>query len=156
MFSPRCSLSVVVDDLERHEPIARDLTAAELLKRPGVTLEALAAGLEMTLPAARQLRQQVETAIKYAGYLKRQAEEIERIRRHEQIAIPPQLDFMTVAGLSNELKQKLAAQRPQTLAQAARISGMTPAALSVLLVAARRQASASDGTAGLVLAGHGG
>jgi len=139
------------------EPISRDLTAAELLKRPCVTLEALAGTLDLPLPGGPQLHQQVETGIKYAGYLKRQAEEIERIRRHEQITIPHRLDFMAVAGLSNELKQKLAEQRPATLAQAARVSGMTPAALSVLLVAARRLAgSAADADADPLLAEHSG
>jgi tRNA uridine 5-carboxymethylaminomethyl modification enzyme len=85
---------------------------------------------------------QVETEIKYAGYIKRQAAEIEKIRRHEGIALPDDLDFETISGLSRELQLKLTAARPATLAKAARIPGITPAALSLLLVHARKSRDA--------------
>jgi tRNA uridine 5-carboxymethylaminomethyl modification enzyme len=81
---------------------------------------------------------QVETETKYAGYIRRQAVEIEKIRRHEGIVLPPELEYQSISGLSRELQLKLAAARPQTLAKAARIPGMTPAALSLLLVHARK------------------
>ena len=81
--------------------------------------------------------EQFEIETKYAGYIKRQNDEIEKIRRHEGLQIPPQMDFLNIEGLSNELRQKLDHHRPESLARAARIPGMTPAALSVLLVHAK-------------------
>jgi tRNA uridine 5-carboxymethylaminomethyl modification enzyme len=77
---------------------------------------------------------------KYAGYFGRQAEEIERLKRHEATPIPPDLDLSTVRGLSAEVREKLARVRPETLGQAARIAGITPAALSLLLLHLRRRA----------------
>jgi tRNA uridine 5-carboxymethylaminomethyl modification enzyme len=82
---------------------------------------------------------QVEIQAKYQGYIKRQDEEIERVKRQESVGLPNSLDFMAVEGLSNELKQKLTEIRPETLARAARIPGVTPAALSLLLVHAKRE-----------------
>ena len=81
---------------------------------------------------------QVETQLKYDGYIARQEAEIERLKRHESIRLPDALDYESIEGLSAELKQKLGAARPDTLARAARIPGVTPAALSLLLVHARR------------------
>jgi tRNA uridine 5-carboxymethylaminomethyl modification enzyme len=77
--------------------------------------------------------------------MRRQEEEIARVRRHESIRIPASLDYAVIPGLSNELRQKLADVRPATLARAARIPGMTPAALSLLLVHARRVPDAAVG-----------
>ncbi len=78
--------------------------------------------------------EQVEIEAKYAGYIDRQQEEVERLRAYENTLIPDDLDYSQVEGLSNEVKQKLTAARPQTLARAARISGVTPAAISLVLV----------------------
>ena len=83
---------------------------------------------------AEQVKQQVEVQAKYSGYLKRQSEEIDRQQRHEEFRLPADLDYAQVAGLSNEARQSLSAVRPQTLGQAARIPGLTPAAVSLLLV----------------------
>jgi tRNA uridine 5-carboxymethylaminomethyl modification enzyme len=80
---------------------------------------------------------QVEIEIKYEGYIKRQMAEIERFKHLERILLPDDFDYHGVHGLSNELKEKLSAVRPTTLGQASRISGMTPAAISVLMVALR-------------------
>jgi tRNA uridine 5-carboxymethylaminomethyl modification enzyme len=80
----------------------------------------------------------VEIEAKYQGYIKRQDEEIAKVRRHASIALPADFSYETVDGLSHELRQKLSAARPETLARAARIPGMTPAALSLLLVHARK------------------
>ena len=82
--------------------------------------------------------EQIEVGIKYAGYLDRQNDEIARQRRHETLAIPQNFDFAAVRSLSAEVAQKLARVRPQTIGQAARISGVTPAAISLLLVHLRR------------------
>jgi tRNA uridine 5-carboxymethylaminomethyl modification enzyme len=78
--------------------------------------------------------EQVETQAKYAGYIERQQLEIERQRRHEQLHLPEDLDYAQVRGLSNEVCDKLSRQRPATLGQAARIPGITPAAISILLI----------------------
>jgi tRNA uridine 5-carboxymethylaminomethyl modification enzyme len=84
---------------------------------------------------------QVEVQAKYAGYLERQRDEIERQRRHEQTPIPTAFDYAAVRGLSAEVMQKLVRSRPQTIGQAQRISGVTPAAISLLLVHLRRRAA---------------
>ena len=78
--------------------------------------------------------EQVEIQAKYAGYIARQAEEIERAAAHEATPLPVDIDYAAVTGLSNELTGKLAEIRPATIGQAARIPGMTPAAISLLLV----------------------
>ena len=82
----------------------------------------------------------IRDRIKYAGYIDRQADEIARLRRQESLPIPQNLDYSAVRGLSNEIRQKLSAAQPTTLARAGRISGVTPAALSLLLVHLKRQA----------------
>jgi tRNA uridine 5-carboxymethylaminomethyl modification enzyme len=117
------------------KPIEREYPLFELLRRPDVSYEAL-----LTLPEAGpgesdpQVRQQLEIAAKYQGYIDRQAEEVERSRQYEEMALPEDLDYRDVRGLSIEAQQKLNKQRPQTLGQAGRISGITPAAISLLLV----------------------
>jgi tRNA uridine 5-carboxymethylaminomethyl modification enzyme len=82
--------------------------------------------------------EQLEIHARYCGYFARQDEEIERARRHEDARLPPDFDYRAVRGLSNEIVAKLAAYRPHTLGQAARISGVTPAAISLLLVHLKR------------------
>jgi tRNA uridine 5-carboxymethylaminomethyl modification enzyme len=121
-------------------PLAREASLLELLRRPEVTYEAL-----MSLPGAgaalddRDIAQQLEIEAKYAGYIDRQAEEIEHHRRHEETRLPDDLDYHRVHGLSIEVRQKLAAHRPATLGQAARLSGVTPAAISLLLIHLKRK-----------------
>lgn len=108
-----------------------------LLKRPDVSIERL----RQTLPELdsddlrdREIAEQVEIQIKYQGYIERQRLEVERMAQQENTPIPASLDYTEISGLSNEVRQKLANQRPQTIAQASRLSGMTPAAVSLLLV----------------------
>lgn len=119
--------------------LRRETTLEECLKRPEVNapLMAKALGMDVDQGVAFRALEQFEIETKYAGYIKRQNDEIEKIRRHEGLQIPPQLDFLNIEGLSNELRQKLDHHRPESLARAARIPGMTPAALSVLLVHAK-------------------
>jgi tRNA uridine 5-carboxymethylaminomethyl modification enzyme len=125
-------------------PIEREYALADLLRRPGIGYEAL-----MTLPGAGErvpdgaVAEQVEIATKYAGYIERQQYEIARHLAHEQTRLPADLDFKGVRGLSIEVQQKLSAHRPETLGQAARISGVTPAAISLLLVHLKRGAAPS-------------
>ena len=89
------------------------------------------------LPEA--VRLQVEVRAKYSGYIERQKEEIDRQRRSEELPLPADLDYGSVAGLSNEVRQRLTAARPDTLGQASRLPGITPAAVSVLLVHLKRR-----------------
>ncbi len=125
------------------ESLRREQRALELLRRPGMSHAALSA-LPMVGPRPRvagetdelaeQIGQQVEIQARYDGYLQRQQQEIERSRRHAGTPLPEDLDYGTVRGLSHEVRQKLAQVRPANLAQASRISGVTPAAISMLLV----------------------
>lgn len=115
--------------------IEKEYSLFDLLRRPEVTYDSL-----MTLPGAGvneadvPIRQQVEIAAKYQGYIDRQREEIARIRHYEAMPLPADLDYGKVRGLSIEVQQKLNTHKPQTLGQASRISGITPAAISLLLV----------------------
>lgn len=90
-----------------------------------------------------EVRLQVEVRAKYSGYIDRQAEEIERHRRHEDLVLPEDLDYGAVSGLSTEIRQRLGEHRPATLGIAARIPGVTPAAVSLLLVHLRRRGRAA-------------
>jgi tRNA uridine 5-carboxymethylaminomethyl modification enzyme len=100
-----------------------------------------------------QVTEQVEIATKYAGYIARQRDEVARHEAHESTRIPDGLDYAAVSGLSIEVRQKLAAARPETVGQAARIAGVTPAAISLLLVhLKRRSKSGAPAAAGDELA----
>jgi tRNA uridine 5-carboxymethylaminomethyl modification enzyme len=115
-------------------PTSSGASALELLRRPEgsyAVLQQLRLA-EPDIDAA--VAEQVEIQIKYAGYIDRQQAEIERVRRYEEAPLPLDLDYASVSGLSNEVRQKLTAHRPETVAQAARISGITPAAVSLLLI----------------------
>ncbi|WP_323897481.1 tRNA uridine-5-carboxymethylaminomethyl(34) synthesis enzyme MnmG [Aeromonas veronii] len=116
-------------------PLTREQSLEELLRRPEVTYDALMAiegvGPSVTDPAAAE---QVEIQIKYAGYIERQHDEVEKQLRNENTLLPLDLDYREVNGLSNEVKAKLNDAKPQTIGQASRISGITPAAISILLV----------------------
>jgi tRNA uridine 5-carboxymethylaminomethyl modification enzyme len=90
------------------------------------------------------VRTQVEVRAKYAGYIERQEEQIERARRHEETQLPQDLDYGALAGLSHEVRQKLAATRPATLGQAARVPGVTPAAVQILLVHLKKRGARSQ------------
>jgi tRNA uridine 5-carboxymethylaminomethyl modification enzyme len=123
--------------------IERDYTLAELLKRPHVKYADLltlcsAEGDLLAGPAGAgaddpAVAEQVEIQTKYAGYIARQQDEVARHETHESTRIPAEIDYAEVRGLSIEVRQKFAAQRPETVGQAARISGVTPAAISLLL-----------------------
>jgi tRNA uridine 5-carboxymethylaminomethyl modification enzyme len=123
--------------------IDREYALTDLLRRPGVSYDAL-----MTLPGAGpavddpEVGAQVEVSVKYEGYIDRQDEEVARHRAQDGLSIPPSVDYRDVRGLSNEVRQKLLAVKPQTIGQAARISGVTPAAISLLLVHLKRSAPA--------------
>ncbi len=115
-------------------PLTREYRYCEILKRPEVEIDDLMPFVNLPGVYPKAVRAQVEVSAKYAGYLDRQQQEIDKASQHEQTELPPALDFTEVRGLSNEVCQKLAQHRPSTIGQAGRISGVTPAAISLLLV----------------------
>jgi len=125
--------------------LTREASAEELLRRPELDYAKLmrvaSLGPGVADPAVAE---QIEVSVKYAGYLDRQNDEIERQRRHEVLAIPAEFHYADVRGLSAEVGQKLARVRPQTIGQAMRISGITPAAISLLLVHLRRHGALNE------------
>jgi tRNA uridine 5-carboxymethylaminomethyl modification enzyme len=121
-------------------PLDRDHTLEELLRRPDVTYAALGR-IDPVAVTDRAVAEQVEIQTKYRGYIERQQVEIERQRAHEDTRLPPDLDYRSVRGLSVEVQEKLNHHRPETLGQAGRISGVTPAAISLLLVHLKRRAA---------------
>ena len=141
-------------------PLARDASAFELLRRPevsyGTLLEVAGApswarsdatddpssGVDDRVPP--QVRIEVEARAKYAGYIDRQREEIERQRRNEETKLPEDLDYGQVAGLSHEVRSRLAEYRPATVGQAGRVPGVTPAAVTLLLVHLKKRSLAAE------------
>ena len=115
-------------------PLTREYNLADLVKRPELTYADIKSIRPSEVELEEAAEEQVEIQIKYAGYIDRQRDEIEQMRRQENTALPEDFDFALVSGLSNELRSKLEAVRPATIAQASRIQGMTPAAISLLLV----------------------
>ncbi|MDO9508644.1 MAG: tRNA uridine-5-carboxymethylaminomethyl(34) synthesis enzyme MnmG [Thermovirgaceae bacterium] len=109
-------------------------TAADLLKRPGVTWEMIARVSPPDEELPKEIRERASVEIKYEGYISRQLSQVERMRRMDQITIPGGIDYDSVGGLLNESRQKLSAIRPGTLGQAGRISGVTPADIMLLEV----------------------
>ncbi len=123
--------------------VSRETTALDLLRRPELDYAKLATVSELGPTVVRDdVAAQVEVQVKYAGYLQRQREEIERQRRNEHTAIPASFDYDKVRGLSAEVLLKLKRTLPATVGQAARVSGVTPAAISLLLVHLKRRAAA--------------
>ena len=120
-------------------PIEREYTLMDLLKRPGVAHAALAELAAASAPLDAEVAAQVEIQAKYQGYVARQREEIERQERLESLPLPKDLDYEQVRGLSIEVRQKLTRHRPETIGQASRISGVTPAAISLLFVHLKRR-----------------
>lgn len=119
-------------------PLSRPSKLAEVLRRPEVSYAGLAQVFGLN-PLPALLGERVETTIKYEGYLDRQAEEARRFRAMEETPLPPTLDYLSIPGLSREITEKLSKARPQSLGQASRIPGVTPAAVSILMVMARTQ-----------------
>jgi tRNA uridine 5-carboxymethylaminomethyl modification enzyme len=125
--------------------IDHEYNLADLLRRPGVdyaALMSLADGAYVDENVSREtlgdllepVIEQIEIAAKYSGYIERQKDEVERASRYDELKLPADLDYMQVSGLSIEVRQKLTKHKPETLGLASRISGVTPAAISLLLV----------------------
>jgi tRNA uridine 5-carboxymethylaminomethyl modification enzyme len=120
--------------------LEHEYSLADLLRRPGVTYESLMSldggkyVSRETEPQDRAVTEQVEIASKYSGYIDRQRSEVQRAAQYEHLKLPVDLDYLQVAALSFEARQTLAKRRPETLGLASRISGITPASISLLLV----------------------
>lgn len=129
----------VVPELNKilKNPVTREHSLEDLIRRPEMNYATLMSLAELDsglIEQNEQAAEQVEIQIKYAGYIARQLDEIERTKRNEHTSIPADMDFSAISGLSNEVVAKLSDARPETIGQASRISGITPAAISLLLV----------------------
>ena len=121
-------------------PLTREASGEDLLRRPEVNYTTLTSlSLFATDLEDKEVVEQVEIGIKYQGYIEHQKEEINRQKRHENTAIPLDFDYSKISGLSNEVRAKLEEHRPTSIGQASRISGVTPAAISILLVNLKKQ-----------------
>ena len=143
-------VSAAMAEAQLGKAIEHEYSLADLLRRPGVSFDAVAAVAAEARPQAGVSREtlnqelggelanavieQIEIATKYAGYIDKQVEEVSRAAAHENLRLPDDLDYSQVLALSFEVRQKLARHRPETLGQAARVSGVTPAAISLLMV----------------------
>ncbi len=123
------------------KPLLKEANLMELLRRPEIDIQRLLGFFEGGDAIADQVGEQVEIQAKYEGYIVRQQTEIDKALRHDHLRLPDTLDYAGVPGLSNEVSQKLKAQRPETLGQASRIPGMTPAAISLLLVYLKKKSA---------------
>lgn len=123
-----------------NSPLTREASGEDLIRRPEMSYERLTQ-ISPFAPAIKdkEAAEQVEISIKYQGYIEHQYQEIERHKRHENTAIPAEFDYDKVESLSNEVRAKLMQHRPVTIGQASRISGITPAAISILLVNLKKQ-----------------
>ena len=123
------------------KPLTRNYKAADLLRRPEIDYATLIEIIGEGEGVSEKVAEQVEIQAKYSGYLERQQDEIEKAKRHEQTVIPNVIDYAQVRGLSAEVQQKLSDHRPETIGQAGRIPGVTPAAISLLMVHLKKAGS---------------
>jgi len=123
------------------KPLLREANLMDLLRRPEVDVNQLLSFLEDGEVFSEQVAEQVEIQAKYAGYIDRQQTEIDKALRYDHLRLPDALDYKGVPGLSNEVSEKLRTQRPETLGQASRIPGITPAAISLLLVYLKKKSA---------------
>ena len=123
------------------KPLLKEASLMELLRRPEVDVQRLLHFYEGGEEIPEQVGAQVEIQAKYAGYIVRQQTDIDKTLRYDHLRLPDSLDYTGVPGLSNEVSQKLKTQRPETLGQASRIPGMTPAAISLLLIYLKKKSA---------------
>ncbi|MCD2449614.1 tRNA uridine-5-carboxymethylaminomethyl(34) synthesis enzyme MnmG [Methylicorpusculum oleiharenae] len=123
-----------------NKPLLREANLMDLLRRPEVEIQQLLSFLNLG-DIDEQVSEQVAIKAKYAGYIDRQQTEINRARRYDHLQLPKSLDYKDVSGLSNEVSEKLIRQQPETLGQASRIPGITPAAISLLLVHLKKKSA---------------
>lgn len=123
------------------KPLMREANLMDLLRRPEVDVKQLLSFLDSAENMNPQVAEQVEIQAKYAGYIDRQQTEIDKALRYDHLRLPELIDYNGVPGLSNEVSEKLKKQRPETLGQASRIPGITPAAISLLLVYLKKKSA---------------
>ncbi|MFI3186951.1 MAG: tRNA uridine-5-carboxymethylaminomethyl(34) synthesis enzyme MnmG [Methylococcaceae bacterium] len=131
------------DQVEQYwgKPLVREANLMDLLRRPEVDVKQLLSLMDGFEDTDIRVAEQVEIQAKYAGYIDRQQTEIDRALRYDHLRMPEIIDYTGVPGLSNEVSEKLKKQRPETLGQASRIPGMTPAAISLLLVYLKKKSA---------------
>jgi tRNA uridine 5-carboxymethylaminomethyl modification enzyme len=122
-------------------PILKEANLLEMLRRPEVDVTELLSLMPDAPSISEDVAEQVAIQAKYAGYITRQQSEIDKTARYDHLKLPENLDYNAVSGLSNEVSEKLKRQRPETLGQASRIQGITPAAISLLLVHLKRKSA---------------
>jgi len=134
--------STVAEQLSGHieKKLSREYSLYDLLKRPELNYKILGE-LYPEHKVKQKIAEQVEIDAKYSGYISRQQDEVDRLQRHEKTRIPENFDYQSISGLSNEIKQKLTDATPETLARASRIPGVTPAAISLLIVQLKKHAA---------------
>jgi tRNA uridine 5-carboxymethylaminomethyl modification enzyme len=120
-------------------PLKKEVSLQEILKRPETHFQNLFAFDQDFVTLPQKVWEQVEIQVKYDGYIKRQIEQIKRFKKLEEVKFPEDFDFSSVVGLSKEVMEKLVRMRPFSLGQASRISGVTPAAISILTVNLKKQ-----------------
>jgi len=123
------------------KPLLKEASLMELLRRPEVDVQRLLAFVDGGDGIAGQVAEQVEIQAKYAGYIVRQQSEIDKSLRYDHLKLPDTIDYKGIPGLSNEVSEKLKSQRPETLGQASRMPGITPAAISLLLVYLKKKSA---------------
>lgn len=125
-------------DKQLEKAMAHEYRLSEILARPKVTIQAINQScIEVGILSGhpeKDVAEQVEIKIKYQGYINRQKAEIEKVKRHENTKLPSDMDYLSIPGLSNEMQQKLSQAQPETIARASRLPGVTPAAISLLLI----------------------
>ena len=126
------------------QPLSKEANLRDLLKRPQLGYADIQAAMPADTALDSAVTEQVEIDTKYEGYILRQQAEIDTLRRHENMTLPADMDYDAMGGLSNEVKQKLKQARPATLAQASRLSGVTPAAVSMLLIHLKKHSALRD------------
>jgi len=131
--------SAIAEKLNVHieRPLTREYSLMELMRRPELDFDKIAQATGES-SVTDIVAEQVEIAAKYEGYISRQLDDIEKLKRNESTKLPADMDYDSVKGLSNEVKQKLEDHRPETLGQASRLQGITPSAVSLLLVALKK------------------
>jgi tRNA uridine 5-carboxymethylaminomethyl modification enzyme len=126
------------------QSIVHSLTLEEILRRPEIQFKSLTERFEDLKKIEDACADQMEIETKYQGYIDRQRQEIEKFRKWEAITIPENLDYLEVAGLSTEVREKLSRQRPESLGRASRISGITPAAVTAIRIYLKRKGLTLD------------
>jgi tRNA uridine 5-carboxymethylaminomethyl modification enzyme len=141
-LQPKTEQAAAVEE-KTGQPMTREYSLLDLLKRPELEYKDLASlkGEPVDNP---QVSEQVQIQVKYAGYITRQQDDIEKLRRHENTVLPDDLNYDIIEGMSKEIRQKLSEQRPETLAAAGRVPGVTPAAVSLLLIHLKKRAMATN------------